>query len=276
MRGSWNRNPASGYEIVRIRFENGAPKSIEPFLTGFLTDGGKTHFARPVGLAVAKDGSLLMADDANGVIYRVAYTGNDQKATDSKAVPADAMKAQADKAVGVPLAKDRPETESKGTIKISSTAFATSGAIPLKHSEYADGVSPALRWESVPGAASYAILMEDPDSHPIKPFVHWVAWNIPDSVTSLPEGLQEQLRLVEPEGVLQGRNSSGTHGYFGPKPPVGDPAHHYHFQILALDSMLDIPPTSDRDAFLAAASGHVLAKGELVGTYQQKIEPPKQ
>ncbi|WP_313199589.1 YbhB/YbcL family Raf kinase inhibitor-like protein [Rhizobium sp.] len=276
MRGSWNRNPASGYEIVRIRFENGAPKSIEPFLTGFLTDGGKTHFARPVGLAVAKDGSLLMADDANGVIYRVAYTGNDQKATDSKAVPADAMKAQADKAVGVPLAKDRPETESKGTIKISSTAFATSGAIPLKHSEYADGVSPALRWESVPGAASYAILMEDPDSHPIKPFVHWVAWNIPYSVTSLPEGLQEQLRLVEPEGVLQGRNSSGAHGYFGPKPPVGDPAHHYHFQILALDSMLDIPPTSDRDAFLAAASGHVLAKGELVGTYQQKIEPPKQ
>jgi len=146
----------------------------------------------------------------------------------------------------------------------------------LKHSEYAGGVSPALRWESVPGAASYAILMEDPDSHPIKPFVHWVAWNIPDSVTSLPEGLQEQLRLVEPEGVLQGRNSSGTHGYFGPKPPVGDPAHHYHFQILALDSMLDIPPTSDRDAFLAAASGHVLARGELVGTYQQKIEPPKQ
>nr|WP_314093732.1 YbhB/YbcL family Raf kinase inhibitor-like protein [uncultured Shinella sp.] len=276
MRGSWNRNPASGYEIVRIHFENGAPKSIEPFLTGFLTDGGKTHFARPVGLAVAKDGSLLMADDANGVIYRVAYTGNDWKATDSKAVPADAMKAQADKGVGVPLAKDRPETDSKGIIKISSTAFPTSGTIPLKHSEYADGVSPALRWKSVSGAASYAIVMEDPDSHPIKPFVHWVAWNIPASVTSLPEGLQEQLRLVEPEGVLQGRNSSGTHGYFGPKPPVGDPAHHYHFQILALDSILDIPPTSDRDRFLAAASGHVLAKGELVGTYQQKIKPPKQ
>lgn len=276
MRGSWNRNPASGYEIVRIHFENGTPKSIEPFLTGFLTDGGKTHFARPVGLAVAKDGSLLMADDANGVIYRVAYTGNAEKVADSKAVPAKVMQAQADRGVGVPLAKDRPETDSKGAIKVSSADFATNGAIPLKHSEYADGVSPALRWESVPGVASYAIVMEDPDSHPIKPFVHWVAWNIPASVTSLPEGLQEQLRLVEPEGVLQGRNSSGTHGYFGPKPPVGDPAHHYHFQILALDSMLDIPPTSDRDAFLAAASGHVLAKGELVGTYQQKIEPPKQ
>jgi len=217
-----------------------------------------------------------MADDANGVIYRIAYTGNTQEAAERKAVPAEAMKAQAYKGGGVPLAKDRSETDGKGAIKVSSSAFATNIAIPAKHSEYADGVSPALRCESVPGAASYAIVMEDPDSHPIKPFVHWVAWNIPASVTSLPEGLQEQLRLVEPEGVLQGRNSSGTHGYFGPKPPVGDAAHHYHFQILALDSMLAIPPTSDRDAFLAAAAGHVLAKGELVGIYQQKIEPPKQ
>lgn len=276
MRGSWNRNPASGYEIVRIRFENGQPRSFEPFLTGFLTDGGKTHFARPVGLAIAKDGSLLMADDANGVIYRVAYTGEGQKVTDQTTPPAEVMQAQAKKGVGVPLAKDRPETDAKARLKVTSAAFGANEPIPRKHSEYADGVSPALRWESVPGAASYAIVMEDPDSDPIKPFVHWVAWNIPSTVTSLPEGLQEQLRLVEPEGVLQGRNSSGTHGYFGPKPPVGDAAHHYHFQVLVLDAMLDIPATSDRDAFLAAASGHVLAKGELIGLYQQKVEPPKQ
>lgn len=275
MRGSWNRNPASGYEIVRIHFENGQPKTIEPFLTGFLTDGGKTHFARPVGLAVARDGSLLMADDGNGVIYRIAYTGDAKTVTKQKAAPADVMKAQAGAGVGVPLAKDRPETDSKSSLKVSSASFTNAAAIPEQHSEYADGVSPTLSWQSVPGAASYAIVMEDPDAHPIKPFVHWVAWNIPATVTNLPEGLQEQLRLVEPEGVLQGRNSSGTHGYFGPKPPVGDPAHHYHFQILALDSVLDIAPTSDRDAFLAAAAGHVIAKGELVGTYQQKVEPPK-
>lgn len=276
MRGSWNRNPASGYEIVRIHFENGQPKTIEPFLTGFLTDGGKTHFARPVGLAVSKDGSLLMADDANGVIYRVFYSGGSEKAARQASSPADVMQAQAAKGVGVPLAKDRPETDAKGALKASSVAFATGEAIPQQHSEYADGVSPALKWDAVAGAVSYAIVMEDPDSKPIKPFVHWVAWNIPAAVTSLPEGLQEQLRLMEPEGVLQGRNSSGTHGYFGPKPPPGDPAHHYHFQVLALDSMLDLPPTADRDAFLAAAAGHVLAKGEVVGLYQQKIEPPKQ
>ena len=276
MRGSWNRNPASGYEIVRVHYENGQPKSFEPFMTGFLADGGKTHFARPVGLAVAKDGSLLMSDDANGVIYRVAYSGDAAKVKDQKTAPADVMKAQARKGSGVPLALTRPETETSGKVRVSSPSFGPQQAIPQKHSEYADGVSPALRWDVVPKAVSYAIIMEDPDSTPIQPFVHWLAWNIPATVTNLPDGLQEQLRLTEPEGVLQGRNTSGTHGYFGPKPPPGDKAHHYHFQVVALDSMLDLPPTSDRDALLAAMSGHVVAKGELVGLYSQKIDPPKQ
>ncbi len=280
MRGSWNRNPASGYEIVRVRFENGQPTAIEPFVTGFLTDDGKTHIARPVGLAVARDGSLLMADDANGVLYRVAYDGSGEKAAAAKAPPAGPMEAQATKGVGVPLAMERPETAplpSPETLPlvVTSASFAEGGAIPLKHSEYAEGVSPALGWTKVPGAVSYVIVMEDPDARPITPFVHWLAWNIPAETTALPEGLQEQMRLVEPEGVLQGRNSAGTHGYFGPKPPVGDPPHHYHFQVLALDAMLDLPPTADRDAVLAAAKGHVLAKAVLVGLYQQQAEPPK-
>jgi glucose/arabinose dehydrogenase len=68
MRGSWNRKPASGYGIVRIRFGNGQPQKLAPFVSGFLTDGGTTHIARPVGLAVARDGALLMSDDANGVM----------------------------------------------------------------------------------------------------------------------------------------------------------------------------------------------------------------
>lgn len=276
MRGSWNRNPASGYELVRVHFENGQPKSIEPFMTGFLIDGGKDHFARPVGLAMAKDGSLLMADDANGVIYRIAYTGSGQKTSNQSATPSKPMDDMAAKGVGLSIAVERPETDAKGSLKVSSSTFDNAAEIPKAQSEYADGVSPALRWKAVKGAASYVIIMEDPDSKPIKPFVHWVAWNIPATITELPEGLQEQMRLTEPEGVLQGRNSSGTHGYFGPKPPVGDPAHHYHFQVLALDAMLDLPATSDRDAVLAAAKGHVIAKGSLVGLFQQKVEPPKQ
>ncbi|KQR71583.1 YbhB/YbcL family Raf kinase inhibitor-like protein [Rhizobium sp. Leaf341] len=281
MRGSWNRNPASGYEIVRIHFEDGQPKTIEPFLTGFLSDGGKAHFARPVGLAVAKDGSLLMADDANGVLYRIAYSGTETKAAAPAATPAGPMEAQAAEGLNVPIARDRSETQTRqgtGTsqaIAVSSSAFKSGADMPAEHSEYADGVSPPLAWHAVKDAVSFAIIMEDPDAEPVKPFVHWLAWNIPATVTSLPEGLQEQLRLVEPEGVLQGRNTSGTHGYYGPKPPVGDAAHAYHIQVLALDTMLNLPPTADRDALLARISGHVIAKGELVGRYAQTVAPPK-
>lgn len=83
MRGSWNRKPPSGYEVVRIRFENGKPAKIEPFLTGFLSSGNGNWsiFGRPVGLAVMKDGSLLIGDDTNGVIYRVSYEGQTRSRT---------------------------------------------------------------------------------------------------------------------------------------------------------------------------------------------------
>lgn len=276
MRGSWNRSTASGYEIVRVRFADGQPKSIEPFVTGFLTDGGRTHIARPVGLAVAKDGALLMADDANGVIYRIAYQGDAKGAAAASAgAPAAAMQQQADQGNGVPLAKDRAETRAAGKLAVSSAAFQDGGMMDTRFSEYADGVSPPLSWTAVTGAKSYVVIAEDPDAKPMKPFVHWLAWNIPAQVTALPEGLQEQPRLTEPEGVLQGRNTRGSTGYYGPRPPAGEPAHRYHFQVFALDTVLDVPFGADRDALLAAMQGHVLAKGALAGRYAQKIKPPK-
>ena len=274
MRGSWNRSTASGYEIVRVRFADGQPKSIEPFVTGFLTDSGRTHIARPVGLAVAKDGALLMADDANGVIYRIAY-GGDAKGAAAAPAPGSVMERQANKGNGVPLAKDRPEARSAGQIAVSSAAFRDGASLDRRFSEYADGVSPPLAWSTVPGARSYVIVAEDPDAKPVAPFVHWLAWNIPAGVTQLPEGVQEQPRLTEPEGVLQGRNTRGSIGYYGPRPPVGDTAHRYHFQVFALDTVLDVPFGADRDQLLAAMQGNVLAKGALVGRYAQKEKPPK-
>lgn len=73
MRGSWNRIPATGYKIVRIDFdEAGQPLAIEDFVSGFLAEDGLETFARPAGVTVAGDGSLLFSDDTNGVIYRVS------------------------------------------------------------------------------------------------------------------------------------------------------------------------------------------------------------
>ncbi|MBM3605171.1 MAG: sorbosone dehydrogenase family protein [Alphaproteobacteria bacterium] len=78
MRGSWNANPPAGYEVVRITFENGEPAGFEPFVTGFLTeDEGEGHgqIARLAGLAVTPGGAILIADDQNGMIYRIRHTG---------------------------------------------------------------------------------------------------------------------------------------------------------------------------------------------------------
>ncbi|WP_256011620.1 PQQ-dependent sugar dehydrogenase [Desertivirga xinjiangensis] len=72
MRGSWNRSQPVGYKVVRLRFENGQPVRFEDFLTGFLVNNNRAHFARPVGLTVHSDGSLLVGDDTNGVIYRIS------------------------------------------------------------------------------------------------------------------------------------------------------------------------------------------------------------
>jgi glucose/arabinose dehydrogenase len=78
MRGSWNRNPPSGYEIARIEFDKvGKATRIEPFVTGWLVPQGEgkfAHMGRLAGCAVAKDGSLLVSDDKNGVIYRISYS----------------------------------------------------------------------------------------------------------------------------------------------------------------------------------------------------------
>jgi Raf kinase inhibitor-like YbhB/YbcL family protein len=173
------------------------------------------------------------------------------------------------------LAITRPETQARGTLTVTSTSFASGAMMDRRYSAYGDNVSPALSWRPVPGVRSYAIIAEDPDARRPIPVLHWLAWNIPAKVTSLPEGLPKLPRLPDPSGVLQGRNSHGSIGYAGPHPPVGDAPHHYHFQVYALHNSLDVPPGASLDQLLAAMKGHVLAKGALVGRYAQPRQPPQ-
>jgi hypothetical protein len=100
-----------------------------------------------------------------------------------------------------------------------------------------------------------------------KPIVHWLIWNIPGSIASLPEGLPNNDRLVTPQGAVQGKNDNGSFGYFGPRPPPGTGLHHYHFQIFALDGPLTLKSDAGIRALVDAMKGRVLADGELVGTY---------
>ena len=73
--GSWNRARRTGYKVIRIPFKDGkATGEYEDFLVGFVTKEGNV-WGRPAGVAVAKDGSLMVTDDGSGTVWRVAYTG---------------------------------------------------------------------------------------------------------------------------------------------------------------------------------------------------------
>ena len=75
LHGSWNRGSRTGYKVVRLLFEDGRPTgAYEDFMTGFVASGSAV-WGRPVGVAVAADGSLIVSEDGSGTIWRVSYTG---------------------------------------------------------------------------------------------------------------------------------------------------------------------------------------------------------
>jgi len=272
MRGSWNRRPPSGYEVLRIDFEDGKPVGTENFLEGFLIqqqDGGYGYLARLAGIAVGQDGALYVADDDNGVIYRVSHDGSDAAANDT---------ANGRQAVVIPnVVKDKPDSqiaialvEPKGDQTISvRSGFRNESSIPVEHVADGDNASPKLEWSDAPQETkSFVVIADDPDANRPKPFVHWIVYDIPGNVMNLREGLPTDPVLVEPKGIKQGTNSMGSTGYTGPKPPVDDPAHNYHFQVFALDiESVGVEPGAKRDAVLQAMEGHVLAEGELIGKF---------
>jgi Raf kinase inhibitor-like YbhB/YbcL family protein len=160
---------------------------------------------------------------------------------------------------GKAIAIDRVAARSGGMLIVTSPAFSAGGPIPNANSAFGAGVSPALSWTGLPaGTKSLAVIVEDPDAPGPTPVIHWLAWNVDPAAAGLPEKADGAIR--------QGRNSHGGNGYAGPHPPPG-PAHHYHFQLFALDAPLDLAAGADRDQLVAAMNGHVLAKGELIGLF---------
>jgi Raf kinase inhibitor-like YbhB/YbcL family protein len=166
------------------------------------------------------------------------------------------------------LSSERKQTAAPQTLNVTSTAFTNDGAIPKKYATD-DDISPPLAWSGGPAAArSIAVFVEDPDAPMPQPFVHWLIYNISPTATSLPEGIKHQEKLDEPIGAMQGKNSMMKIGYYHMAPPPGDKPHHYHFQVYALDTTIDETGIG-RSEFLKAIDGHVLAKGEIVGTYKR-------
>lgn len=141
---------------------------------------------------------------------------------------------------------------------ITSPSFFEGADIPVKFSCRGENISPAINIRSIPAEAkSLAIIVEDPDA-PHGIFDHWVVWN-----------LQPHNTIVEnsKDGV-QGKNGTGGTGYTGPCPPYG--IHRYQFKVYALDSMLDLPVSTNKKNLMNAMKEHVIAGGELTGIFSSQ------
>lgn len=148
-------------------------------------------------------------------------------------------------------------------IEVSSSAFEPGVAIPRKHTGEGQDVSPTLTWTGVPDETKeIALICDDPDAPTPAPWVHWVVYKIPADRTGLPEG--------DTQGALEGKNDFGGTGYGGPMPPRGHGVHRYHFKVYALDTELEVAAGLTKERLLEAMEGHVLAEGELIGTYERK------
>lgn len=153
-----------------------------------------------------------------------------------------------------------PDPPAPAALAVTSPAFAQGAAIPAKYTCEGANVAPPLAWSGAPARTqSFAVIVDDPDA-PSGTWVHWVVAGIPASVTSLPEG------GALPAGAVDGTNDFGKTAWGGPCPPSG--RHHYHFKIYALDAAVGGRGMT-KAQLLAVIQDHVLARGELIGTYQK-------
>ncbi|HUE87222.1 MAG TPA: YbhB/YbcL family Raf kinase inhibitor-like protein [Vicinamibacterales bacterium] len=156
---------------------------------------------------------------------------------------------------------------------LTSTAWPDGGQIPKKYTQAGEQVSPPLAWSHVPDdAQSFVLIARDLDAltNNGSEVLHWMLWNIPGASRSLPEGVSQGSQL--PDGTRQ-ISQSGPY-YRGPGAPASGPAHHYVFELYAIDGPVNVPavgqsPAETRDAVLAAMAGRVRGKAVYVGLFKR-------
>lgn len=149
------------------------------------------------------------------------------------------------------------------TIDLHSPAFEPGGPIPTRYTADGEGGPPPLRWTKVPDETRELVLLcEDPDAPRPGPFVHWALYRIAPDVREIAQG-----RPLG--GAREGKSSTMRDGWTPPSPPPRHGVHHYHFELFAVDVPLSLDDHAGRSAIVEAMRGHVLASGDLVGTYQR-------
>lgn len=150
-------------------------------------------------------------------------------------------------------------------MQLLSTAFNGNQPIPARYTCDGENEHPPLTIKDPPkGARCFALVVHDPDAVS-GDFVHWILWNIPPDTRDIPAG-------ILPDGAVQGQNSWGKSSYGGPCPPDGTGIHHYQFDLLALDTPLDLDASALLDEFLKTAEEHEIARATLVGLYTRDAD----
>jgi Raf kinase inhibitor-like YbhB/YbcL family protein len=160
-------------------------------------------------------------------------------------------------------------TEAIMVMMLTSPAFQHEAEIPSVHTCDGADTSPRLEWSGAPEKAkSLVLIVDDPDAPdpkaPKMTWVHWVLYNIPPSAAGLAEAIAPS---DLPAGTREGLNDWKRTGYGGPCPPIG--RHRYYHKLYALDIELPDLKTPTKDRVEKAMEGHILAKTELMGTYQR-------
>src|SRR6266566_2672649 len=190
--------------------------------------------------------------------------------TAAASLAAMALAASALMAANQPI---RTAQSTAGKLTVTSTNISPGGKIADAQVYNSFGckggnVSPELSWGSAPaGTRSFALLMHDPDAPTGSGWWHWVVYNIPAGLKSLPAGAGDPQKNLLPAGAVQGRTDFGTSGYGGPCPPPGKP-HHYYLRLYALKvARLDVPADATAAYIGFTVRSQSLAKAELMGVY---------
>ncbi|MCC7043659.1 MAG: YbhB/YbcL family Raf kinase inhibitor-like protein [Acidobacteria bacterium] len=183
----------------------------------------------------------------------------------------------------VPLGAEQGGGRGRGAagpaMTIAIAGFPDGGEIPVRFSQAApgaapgEGTSPAITWANPPaGTQSFVLNMRDLDvarNRTTEDQAHWVVWNIPATSTGLPEGVPRGSQL--PDGSYQISVTGPV--YRGPGAAATGPRHHYVFELYALDTRIDVQPTTDafetRRNVMNAMQGHVLGKAVYGGLFRR-------
>lgn len=234
-----------------------------------LVDGQGRTRARLATGAHGEPGFALYDKDGNARLTVGLSESGEPSVNFLSAQGAIVWRASSTPEIGLPPEAAAAQGGTAMSWKLQSSAFAAMGSIPTVHTCQGKDVSPPLSWGAPPdGTVSLALIVDDPDAPdpkaPRVTWVHWILYNLPAETRGLAEAATTG-KL--PPGTLEGFNDWKRTGYGGPCPPIG--RHRYFFKLYALDRRLDDLGPITKQRLEQAMEGHVLARAELVGTYQK-------